>query len=323
MAYSGNPKDYSVAVLYGGTSGEREVSLNSGACCARALEEKGFSVTLIDPASRDDLKKLIEEPFDVAFLALHGKGGEDGTVQGFLETLKIPYTGSGILANALAINKGKTKELYERAGLRVAASVIVGKNDVLDEADRREIADTCGIPCVVKPVTEGSSLGMTIVRDEADLPAALATALAVDDEAMVEQFIDGIELTVGVMGSDDPVAFPVIQIVSNNDEFYNYHAKYAAGGSTHLCPAPISAEAAEQAQGMAVAAHAVLGCWGISRTDIMLDAEGNCWALETNTLPGMTDTSLIPDAARAVGMQFGDVCEKLIELALEDEKAEA
>ena len=125
------------------------------------------------------------------------------------------------------------------------------------------------------------------------------------------------------MGSDDPVAFPVIQIVSNNDEFYNYHAKYAAGGSTHLCPAPISAEAAEQAQGMAVAAHAVLGCRGISRTDIMLDAEGNCWALETNTLPGMTDTSLIPDAARAVGMQFGDVCEKLIELALEDEKAEA
>ena len=201
-------------------------------------EEKGFSVTLIDPASRDDLKKLIEEPFDVAFLALHGKGGEDGTVQGFLETLKIPYTGSGILANALAINKGKTKELYERAGLRVAASVIVGKNDVLDEADRREIADTCGIPCVVKPVTEGSSLGMTIVRDEADLPAALAMALAVDDEAMVEQFIDGIELTVGVMGSDDPVAFPVIQIVSNNDEFYNYHAKYAAGAARICAPRP-------------------------------------------------------------------------------------
>lgn len=316
MAYSGNPKDYAVAVLYGGTSGEREVSLNSGTCCARALEEKGFAVTMIDPASRDDLKRLVEETFDVAFLALHGKGGEDGTMQGFLETLGIPYTGSGILSNAIAINKGKSKELYESAGLRVAASVLVGRNDVLDDADRQEIVDTCGIPCVVKPSTEGSSLGMTIVRDASDLQAALDTALAVDDEAMVEQFIDGIELTVGVMGSDDPTAFPVIQILSNDDEFYNYHAKYAAGGSAHICPAPISEEATEQAQGMAVAAHAVLGCKGISRTDIMLDEEGRCWVLETNTLPGMTDTSLIPDAARAVGMDFGDVCEKLIEMAL-------
>lgn len=317
MAYSGNPKDYAVAVLYGGTSGEREVSLNSGACCARALEEKGFTVTLLDPASRDDLKRLIEETYDVAFLALHGKGGEDGTMQGFLETLGIPYTGSGIMANAIAINKGKSKELYASAGLRVAASVLVGRNDVLDDADRQEIVDACGIPCVVKPATEGSSLGMTIVRDAADLQAAIDTALAVDDEAMVEQFIDGTELTVGVMGSDDPAALPVIQILSNDDEFYNYHAKYAAGGSTHICPAPISEEATEQAQGMAVAAHAVLGCKGISRTDIMLDEEGRCWVLETNTLPGMTDTSLIPDAARAVGMSFGDVCEKLIEMALE------
>lgn len=317
MAYSGNPKDYSVAVLYGGTSGEREVSLNSGTCCAHALEELGFSVTLLDPASRDDLRRLIDEPFDVAFLALHGKGGEDGTVQGFLETLRIPYTGSGILSTALAINKGKTKELYEQAGLRVAASVIVEKNDVLDDADREEIIRTCGMPCVVKPVTEGSSLGMTIVRRAEDLPRAIETALAVDDEAMVEQFIDGTELTVGVMGSDDPVAFPVIQIVSNNDEFYNYHAKYAAGGSTHICPAPLPADVTEQAQGMAVAAHAVLGCKGISRTDIMLDSEGRCWVLETNTLPGMTNTSLIPDAARAIGMEFPHVCEKLIELALE------
>lgn len=317
MAYSGNPKDYAVAVLYGGTSGEREVSLNSGACCARALEEKGFTVTLLDPASRDDLRRLIEETYDVAFLALHGKGGEDGTMQGFLETLGIPYTGSGIMANAIAINKGKSKELYASAGLRVAASVLVGRNDVLDDADRQEIVDACGIPCVVKPATEGSSLGMTIVRDAADLQAAIDTALAVDDEAMVEQFIDGTELTVGVMGSDDPAALPVIQILSNDDEFYNYHAKYAAGGSTHICPAPISEEATEQAQGMAVAAHAVLGCKGISRTDIMLDEEGRCWVLETNTLPGMTDTSLIPDAARAVGMSFGDVCEKLIEMALE------
>lgn len=160
MAYSGNPKDYSVAVLYGGTSGEREVSLNSGACCGEALKELGFSVTMIDPASRDDLKKLVEEEFDVAFLALHGKGGEDGTLQGFLETLGIPYTGSGILSSAIAVNKAKSKECYEDAGLRVAASVVVGRNDVLDSEDLKEIEETCGIPCVVKPTTEGSSLGM-------------------------------------------------------------------------------------------------------------------------------------------------------------------
>ncbi len=316
MAYSGNPSEYSVAVLYGGTSGEREVSLNSGKCCAQALKEKGFAVTMIDPASVEDLKKLLDEKFDVAFLVLHGKGGEDGTLQGFLETLHIPYTGSGILSSALAVNKAKAKELYERAGLRVAASVVVEKNDVLDEADLEEIVELCGIPCVVKPTTEGSSLGMTIVRDAAQLPEAIETALAVDDEAMIEQFVDGIELTVGVMGNDELTAFPVIQIVPNGDEFYNYHAKYAAGGSTHLCPAPLPDDVTEQAQAMAVAAHAVLGCRGISRSDVMLDKEGQCWILETNTLPGMTNTSLIPDAARAMGMEFGDVCERLIELAL-------
>lgn len=316
MAYSGNPKDYSVAVLYGGTSGEREVSLNSGACCGEALKELGFSVTMIDPASRDDLKKLVEEEFDVAFLALHGKGGEDGTLQGFLETLGIPYTGSGILSSAIAVNKAKSKECYEDAGLRVAASVVIGRNDVLDSEDLKEIEETCGIPCVVKPTTEGSSLGMTIVRDASQIQPALDVAFQVDDEAMVEQFIEGIELTVGVVGNDSYEALPVIQIVPNDDEFYNYHAKYAAGGSTHLCPAPLDEDTTQKVQDMAIAAHAVLGCRGVSRTDIMLDKEGDCWILETNTLPGMTKTSLIPDAARVVGMDFPRVCEKLIELAL-------
>ncbi len=318
MAYSGNPKDYSVAVIYGGSSGEREVSLNSGACCAAALEEAGFSTTLIDPSSRADLKRLIEEPFDVAFLALHGKGGEDGTIQGFLETIGMPYTGSGILANAIAVNKPRAKEYYAAAGLRVAPSMAVGKNDVLDDADMQEIVETVGIPCVVKPSTEGSSLGMTIVRDESGLREAIDTALAVDDEAMIEAFIEGEELTIGVLGNDEPYALPIIQVVPNQDEFYNYHAKYAEGGSTHLCPAPVSAEITEDAQNMAVAAHSILGCRGISRSDFMLDSEGRCWILETNTLPGMTNTSLVPDAARVAGMEFPQLCEKLIEYALED-----
>lgn len=317
MTYSGQPEDYSVAVLYGGTSGEREISLKSGAACAEALAELGFSVQLIDTQDHEQLKRLIEESFDVAFLALHGKGGEDGTVQGFLETIGLPYTGSGILASALAVNKARAKESYERAGLLVAPSVTIGRDDLLDEGFLDECIDICGMPCVVKPTTEGSSLGMTIVRDAADLRKGIETALSVDVEAMIEGFIEGTELTVGVMGNDDPVALPVIQIVPTEDEFYNFHAKYAQGGSRHLCPAPLSPELTESVQELAVAAHSVLGCRGISRTDIMVDAENRCWVLETNTLPGMTGTSLVPDAARVAGMGFSRVCERLIELALE------
>lgn len=319
MAYSGNPEDYSVAVVYGGSSGEREVSLNSGACCAAALEEAGFTATLIDSSSKEELQRLMTGGFDVAFLALHGKGGEDGSIQGFLQTIGMPYTGSGILANAIAVNKPRAKEYYAAAGLRVAPSMAVGKNDVLDDADLEEMAETVGIPCVVKPSTEGSSLGMTIVKDISDLRSGIETALSVDDEAMIEAFVEGIELTVGVLGTDDPFALPIIQVVPNQDEFYNYHAKYAEGGSTHLCPAPLSPEVTEEVQNMAVAAHSVLGCNGISRSDFMLDKEGNCWILETNTLPGMTSTSLVPDAARVAGIEFPKLCERLVSYALEDE----
>lgn len=317
MAYSGNPSEYSVAVVYGGTSGEREVSLNSGKCCAEALKECGFAVDLIDPASTEDLAKLVAGSYDVAFLALHGKGGEDGAMQGFLQTVGIPYTGSGILASAQAVNKAKAKEIYAAAGLRVAASTVIGKDDVLDEQDLYEIAQEIGIPCVVKPTTEGSSLGMTIVHDALELRPAIELSLSVDEEAMVEQFIEGTELTIGVLGNDEPHALPIIQVVPTEDEFYNFHAKYAQGGSKHLCPAPVSPEITETAQTLAVAAHSVLGCKGVSRTDIMMDAEGDCWVLETNTLPGMTNTSLVPDAARVAGIEFPQLCEKLIALALE------
>ena len=317
MAYSGNPKDYYVAVVYGGTSGEREVSLNSGKCCAQALESIGFKVKLIDPSLKDDLKALIDEPFDVAFLTLHGKGGEDGRIQGFLETIGLPYTGSGILASAQAVNKAKAKEIYAAAGLNVAASAVIGKDDELDSQDLYEIAEEVGIPCVVKPTTEGSSLGMTIVHSAENLREAIDLALSVDDEAMVEAFIEGDELTIGVLGNADPRALPIIQVVPTEDEFYNFHAKYAQGGSKHLCPAPVSPEVTEAVQELAVAAHSVLGCEGISRSDIMVDAEGTCWVLETNTLPGMTVTSLVPDAARVAGIEFPQLCEKIIELALE------
>lgn len=317
MPYSGNPKDYKVAVVCGGTSGEREVSLNSGACSAEALREAGFSVDIIDAAEKQDLVQLLEGEYDVAFLVLHGRRGEDGSMQGFLEMAGIPYTGSGVLASAQAMNKAVSKDLYEAAGLRVASSATVGKGDSLDQADLDEIVEGIGIPCVVKPTSEGSSLGMTIVRDASELAEAIEKSLAVDEEAMIESFVEGDELTVVVIGNEEPVALPVIQIVPTGDEFYNFHAKYAAGGSRHLCPAPISEEATQTAQEMAVAAHLVLGCRGVSRSDVMLDKEGQCWLLETNTLPGMTKTSLVPDAARVAGMDFPQLCEKIIALALE------
>ncbi len=319
MGYSGNASDYKVAVIYGGISGEREVSLNSGKSCFEALVAQGFQAELIDSAEKNDLVRLIEGEFDVAFLALHGRGGEDGTIQGFLETIGLPYTGSGILASASAINKSTAKEIYESAGLRVAPSTTIGSEDILDDQDLSEILEFVGgVPCVVKPATEGSSLGMSIVRDAADLPKAIEDSLAVDDEALVEGFVEGTELTVAVMGNEELHALPVIQIIATEDEFYNYHAKYAAGGSRHLCPAPLTQEQTQQAQDIALAAHGVLGCRGVSRSDMILDADGQCWILETNTLPGMTGTSLVPDAARVAGMEFPQLCEKLIELALED-----
>ena len=317
MAYSGNPNEYRVAVVYGGTSGEREVSLNSGRCCAEALREIGFEAELIDSAEKADLQRLLAGEFDVAFLALHGKGGEDGSIQGFCQIAGVPYTGSGVLASAQAVNKAKAKEIYAAAGLPVAPSATVGRGDALDDQDLYEIADEVGIPCVVKPNTEGSSLGLTIVKDVADLRDAIDTALAVDEEALVEAFVSGRELTIGVLGTEDPAALPIIEVVPTSDEFYNYHAKYAVGGSNHLCPAPVSPAITETAQAIAVAAHAVLGCSGISRSDIMLDEDDNCWLLETNTLPGMTDTSLVPDAARVAGIEFPRLCEKLIAFALE------
>lgn len=319
MAYTNNPQDYYVAVLCGGKSGEREVSLNSGKSCEEALASLGFRTMLLDTADKNNLVKLITEPFDVAFVVLHGKGGEDGTIQGFLETIGLPYTGAGVLANALAIDKALSKKEYREAGLLVAPSMTVSRDDEIDQDILDAMVETCGIPCVVKPTKEGSSLGMTIVREKKDLRGGIEKALAADEVAIVEKFVPGREITVGVIGNDDVRALPPIEVVTTHDEFYNYHAKYTPGGSKHLCPAPLSREMLENVSEVAVAAHEALGCRGISRTDMIVDEDENCWVLETNTLPGMTGTSLVPDAARVAGIEFPQLCELLIKYALEDE----
>ena len=308
-----DPASCRVALLFGGSSGERSISIASGNGAKEALEEAGFPVTMLDPADKEDLKRLIDGPFDMAFICLHGRLGEDGAIQGLLELLDMPYIGSGIWASATAMDKAKSKDAYVRAGLPTPLSVTVRKGQPID-ADA--IVRVVGEHCVVKAAGEGSSLGLYMVEHRKDVAPAVEKALEIGDHAIVETFIAGSEFTVVVLGNDDARALPVIQIVPAND-FYDFDAKYAPGGSTHLCPAPIDDATTARLQELAVAAHKALECAGVSRTDFIVDEAGECWILETNSIPGMTATSLLPDAARAAGMSFAETCTELVRLAIE------
>ena len=310
---SWKPEDLRVALLAGGASDEREISLASGRGAGNALREAGFSVTELDPAEKKDLQNLIADNYDVAFLCMHGKMGEDGTLQGFLEMIGLPYIGSGVWSSALAMDKAKSKLFYENAGIQTPVSVTLYSPDDMSVED---ILSTVGESCVVKPATEGSALGVYIVKGADEVKDAIGKAFELDSEVLVETFVKGTELTIAVLGNEQLEALPVIQIVPRN-EFYDFESKYAPGGSQHLCPAPLNAEATEKVQTIAKAAHRALGCSGISRSDFIMDENGEFWILETNTLPGMTETSLLPDAARAAGIEFPELCTRLIELALE------
>lgn len=307
-----SPSECRVALLCGGTSGEREISLKSGEGARAALEEAGFMVDMFDPADTRALARLINSSFDVAFLCLHGRGGEDGAMQGFLETIGLPYTGSGIQASALAIDKAKTKKVYQDAGIPTPVALYL---DAPDQYDLCEIEARVGKKSVVKPATEGSSLGVSIVEEAAELQAAIESAFGYDTTVVVESFVPGTEVTVSVLGNETPHALPVIQMIPRN-EFYDFESKYATGGSEHLCPAPLSPELTNELQQQACRAHLALGCRGVSRTDFIIDTQNEVWALETNTIPGMTSTSLLPDAARAAGISFPEVCAELVKLAL-------
>lgn len=312
------PQTCRIALLAGGKSGEREISLASGRGAEEALRAAGFPVVMLDPSSCDDMKRLIDEHFDVAFICLHGVLGEDGAIQGFLELLDIPYIGSGVWSSATAMDKAKSKAVYEQAGLPTPRFLILKRPDSCDISmlDLETIVNTVGEHCVVKVPTEGSSLGLYMVERVEELPGALSRAFSACDHVVVEQFVEGIECTVVVLGNDDARALPVIQILPAN-EFYDFEAKYAPGGSKHVCPAPFDEATTETLQSLAVNAHASLECSGVSRTDFIVDKAGACWLLETNTIPGMTATSLLPDAAQAAGMSFSEVCTELVRLALE------
>jgi D-alanine-D-alanine ligase len=291
-----------VAVLLGGFSSERPVSLNSGRECADTLEAEGFRVSRID-VGHDIAQVLTELKPDVAFNALHGPFGEDGTIQGVLEFLEIPYTHSGVLASALAMNKVKAKTVARAAGVPVLETLVV---------DRRKAATSHVIPApyVVKPIAEGSSFGVLIVReDQTHPPQQLhGTDWSFGEEVMIERFVAGRELTCAVMGD---VALPVCEITTEGHAFYDYDSKYLPGGSKHVIPAAISPAVTKRVQEAALAAHRAIGCRGVSRSDFRYDdrfGEGGelIW-LEINTQPGMTATSLVPDIARAAGHSFGDL----------------
>jgi D-alanine-D-alanine ligase len=303
-----------VAVLMGGLSAERPVSLRSGAACARAAREAGYRVTEID-VGQDVAERLAEVRPDVALNALHGPFGEDGTIQGVLEILRIPYTHSGVLASALAMNKAQAKTVAAAAGVPVATGLVASRFEVA----RKHLLPP---PYVAKPLANGSSFGVFIVREgRSHPPQELAAGdWPLGDLMLVEEFIPGRELTCAVMGRPDGArALGVTEIIANTGAFYDYDAKYAAGGSTHVVPAPIKPDVYLHVQLMAARAHEAIGCRGVSRSDFRYDeATGRVIWLEVNTQPGMTETSLVPELAAHEGLGFVELVRWMVEDASVD-----
>lgn len=297
-----------VAVLMGGFSSERPVSLSSGTACADALEAQGYRVTRVDVA-RDIATVLSGLKPDVVFNALHGPFGEDGTIQGLLEYLQIPYTHSGVLASALAMDKAQAKLVAEAAGVPVADAEVMDRHDFPSEHPMKP-------PYVVKPVSEGSSFGVVIVRPEQSHPPQVITSSEwrYGNRIMVERYIAGRELTCGVMGG---VALGVTEVIPQGHGFYDYDSKYAKGGSQHVIPAQLSPNIYQTIQELAVKAHQAIGCRGVSRSDFRFDdqttEDGELVWLEINTQPGMTPTSLVPEMAAHAGHSFGDFLQWMVE----------
>lgn len=292
-----------VAVLLGGRSAERPVSLKSGGMVLAALRSRGVDAHAFDPAERD-LEALIDERYNRAFIALHGRFGEDGTIQGVLDWLGIPYTGSGVLGSALAMDKLRSKLVWQARGLPTPPFEILGA-----DSDWRQVSARLGLPLMVKPASEGSSIGMSKVRSAGDLEEAYAAAVNYDRNVIAEKFVDGIELTVGVLGER---ALPLIRLETPRD-FYDYEAKYIANDTRYILPCGLPEARERELQELCLAAFRALGCSGWGRVDLMLDREGAPFLLEVNTAPGMTDHSLVPMAARAVGLSYEDLCLKILE----------
>lgn len=342
-----------VAVLMGGISSERDISLSTGRQILDSLDPAKYEAFGVDAAllpgsnntmlkgagseiaavaeARDALassNKLMsmdqiashnsEMRPDVVFIALHGKFGEDGTIQGMLDLLGIPYTGSGVLASALGMDKSMTKKVLAADGIPVPPSVdFTVRNSEWDQSCVAQKVAEMGYPVMVKPSRQGSTIGMMKVNSPGELNDSIKHASAYDEQIIVEKFIAGTELTVGVLGNDNPIALPIVEIVPKS-EYYDYESKYATGGSEHFIPARISDADTAQAQDIALKTYRSLGCRGMARVDFILGSEGLV-VLEVNTIPGMTPTSLLPEAAKAVGISFSQLLDMLIDFALDRE----
>jgi D-alanine-D-alanine ligase len=300
------PRDFGkVAVLMGGRSAERAVSLKSGERVLAALKAKGVDAHAFDPKERG-IGALLEERFERAFVILHGRYGEDGTIQGALELLGIPYTGSGVLASALAMDKWHAKLVWQSCGIPTPRCELLQH-----DSDMQAVATRLGLPLMVKPANEGSSIGMTKVKIARDLSEAYALAANYDSVVIAEAFVEGVELTAGILG-DKPL--PLIKLETPR-EFYDYEAKYQSDDTRYLIPCGLPPDAERIVQDEALFAFKALGCSGWGRVDLMLDRTGKPYFLEVNTSPGMTDHSLVPMAARHAGLSFEDLCLRILESA--------
>lgn len=295
-------KGKKIGVLMGGLSAEREVSLASGTAVHKALCSRGYNAVAID-VGRDVAQVLMREQIEAAFICLHGRYGEDGTVQGLLEMMGIPYTGSGHLASALAMNKIFAKKIFQSAGLLVAPYRVMRRGETF-----RPDLPGFSFPFVVKPSQEGSSVGVSIVKEAAALQPALDTAFRYDEEILVEQFVKGREIQVGIL---EEKALGAIEIIPKN-EFYDFEAKYTAGMAEHVLPAPLPPDLYRKVLGLGEDAHRALGCSGYSRVDFLVTEGGDCYLLEVNTLPGMTALSLLPEIAQGAGIGFEELVERII-----------
>jgi D-alanine-D-alanine ligase len=304
-----------IGVLMGGPSSEREVSLKSGKAVYEALKQLGIDVVAIDIKSdnrEENIRLIRSKKIDCAFLALHGRFGEDGQIQAMLEHARILYTSSGIRASKLAMDKIASRRKFKAGGLLVPKCVVT------DSGSYKKLSSIPGklnLPLVIKPATHGSSIGLSIIDREQDLGRALDLAFDFDERVIIEEYINGREVTVGIL---DERALPVIEIIPKN-RFFDYEAKYQAGMTDYVVPAKLEEKVAERIKETALAAHRLLGCFGCSRVDLILDVCGKPFVLEVNTIPGLTNTSLLPKAAKTVGIEFPELCLKLIKLAYEKE----
>ena len=296
-------KKKKIGVLYGGVSSEREISLKSGKAVLNALKKMKYNVCGID-VDKNAAEKIKKEKIDIAYIALHGPMGEDGTIQGMLEIMGIPYTGCGVFASAASMDKNISKTLFKCAGVLTPDWFVLKKYEMFPEIK--------SYPVVVKPVNQGSAIGVTIVRKAAEFAKAVKEAFRYDSEVIVEQFVEGTEITVGVL---DGKALPAVEIIPKG-KFYDFRSKYKAGCSQHIIPAGINKKSYVLAQEYAQNVFKAFKCRAVCRVDMIVDKKGAVWALENNTVPGMTETSLLPDEGKSAGYSFGDLILKILECSL-------